>query len=168
MLCEDCGKNEATMHYTKIVNGDVTELHLCEECAKKNKDFDFDTSFSFHKFLTGLIDNIQGGSVKVDYDDLKCDVCEMSYSKFKQVGKFGCPHCYESFKTKLVPLLRGIHGHDEHIGKIPKRTGGLIGIKKEIGRLKENLNKLVQDENFEEAAIVRDRIKALQSEMEDK
>ena len=52
MLCGDCGKNEATIHFTKIVNGDVTELHLCEECAKKYKEFDFDTSFSFHKFLT--------------------------------------------------------------------------------------------------------------------
>lgn len=168
MLCQDCGKNEATMQFTKIVNGDVTELYLCDECAIKYKEFDFDTSFSFHKFLTGLIDNLQGGSVKVDYNDLKCEVCGMNYSKFKQVGRFGCPHCYESFKSKLLPLLKEIHGHDDHVGKIPKRTGGVIGIKKEINKLKEELNILVESEDFEEAAVVRDRIKALQSEMEDK
>ncbi|WP_077368883.1 UvrB/UvrC motif-containing protein [Anaerosalibacter sp. Marseille-P3206] len=168
MLCEDCGKNEATMHFTKILNGDVTELHLCEECSKKYKEFEFDTSFSFHKFLTGLIDNLQGGPVKVDYSDLRCEVCGMSYSKFKQVGKFGCPHCYESFKSKLIPILREVHGDDNHVGKIPKRAGGVIGLKKEINKLKDELNELVETEKFEEAAVVRDRIKALQSQMEDK
>lgn len=168
MMCQDCGKNAATMHFTKIVNGDVTELHLCEECAKKYKEFDFDTSFSFHKFLTGLIDNIQGGPVKVDSKDLKCDVCNMSYNEFKQVGKFGCPHCYESFKSKLIPLLKEVHGNSEHVGKIPKRAGGLIGVKREINKLKDDLDKLVECEKFEEAAVVRDKIKALQSEMKNR
>lgn len=166
MLCQECGKNSATMHFTKIVNGDITELHLCDECAKKHKEFDFDTTFSFHKFLTGLIDNIQGEPFKEENIDIKCDVCGMSYSSFKQSGKFGCSHCYESFKSKLIPLLKEVHGHDTHIGKIPKRAGGAIGIKKEIGKLKSQLDILIKNEEFEKAAEVRDKIKSLQNEIE--
>ncbi|MCR2045427.1 UvrB/UvrC motif-containing protein [Anaerosalibacter massiliensis] len=166
MVCQECGKKSATMHFTKIINGDITELHLCEDCAKRYKEFDFDTSFSFHKFLTGLIDNIQGEPVKTEGKELKCDVCGMSYSNFKQIGKFGCPHCYESFKSKLVPLFREVHGHGSHIGKIPKRAGGVIGLKKEINKLKNKLDILVKNEEFEEAAKVRDQIKEIQKDIE--
>lgn len=168
MICQECGKNSATMHFTKIVNGNVTELHLCEDCAKKYKEFDFDTSFSFHKFLTGLIDNIQEGPIKTNNKELKCDVCGMNYSNFKQIGKFGCPHCYQSFKSKLVPLFKEVHGYDSHIGKIPKRSGGIIGVKKEINRLKSELDILIKKEEFEKAAEVRDKIKELKNEIENK
>lgn len=168
MLCQECGKEPATMHFTKIVNGDITELHFCENCAKQYKEFDFDTSFSFHKFLTGLIDNIQGEPVKVNHKELKCDSCGMSYSNFRQIGKFGCPDCYKSFESKLNPLFKEVHGHANHTGKIPRRAGGAIGVKKEITRLKNDLDFLVKSEQFEEAAKVRDEIKKLQKEIENK
>ena len=35
MLCEICGENEATFHYSEVVNGNKTEHHLCSECAAK-------------------------------------------------------------------------------------------------------------------------------------
>ena len=34
MKCERCGKNEATFYYKSSINGKVTELHLCPECAE--------------------------------------------------------------------------------------------------------------------------------------
>ena len=35
MLCENCNENEATFHYTEVVNGIMTQHHLCSECAAK-------------------------------------------------------------------------------------------------------------------------------------
>ncbi|EOD00643.1 UvrB/UvrC motif-containing protein [Caldisalinibacter kiritimatiensis] len=165
MLCEECGKNPATVHFKKVINGNVTEMHLCEECAKKKKEFD--TSFSIHNFLTGLLDDIQEGPVKVDYiQATKCDKCGMTYGKFRQTGRFGCNHCYEAFKEKLTPLFKNIHGHEEHIGKVPKKAGGVIRIRKEIQKLKNQLNIAVKNEQFEKAAELRDRIKELEAEIE--
>ena len=165
MLCQVCNKNTATVHYTKITNGEIEELHLCEECAVDNNEFEFDTTFSFHKLLTGLIDSIQGEPTKEEVYDTTCPFCGLSYSEFKQTGNLGCPECYTTFKTKLYPLFKGIHGHDEHIGKIPKGANKTIVAKKEIGKLKEELEELVAKEAFEEAAVVRDKINELEKEL---
>lgn len=35
MLCQECNKRPATLHFTKIVNGEKTEFHICETCAKE-------------------------------------------------------------------------------------------------------------------------------------
>lgn len=34
MKCEHCGKNEATFFYKSSVNGHVTQVHLCQDCAR--------------------------------------------------------------------------------------------------------------------------------------
>mgnify|MGYP000869329073 CR=1 FL=1 len=166
MLCQVCNKNNATVHYTKIINGEIEELHLCDECAMNNNEFGFNPTFSFHKLLTGLIDSIQGEPAKEEADDIVCPSCGLSYLKFKQTGKFGCANCYDSFKTKLLPLFKGIHGHNEHIGKIPKRANQNIIKRKEIGKLRKELDELVSKEAFEKAALVRDKIKELENELD--
>ncbi|QIB27179.1 UvrB/UvrC motif-containing protein [Caloranaerobacter azorensis] len=169
MLCDDCGKREATMHFTKIINGDVTELHLCEECAKNHKEFDFDASFSIHNFLAGLLDldSTQESPFEMDYiTSVKCEKCGLTYSRFRQIGKFGCSNCYNSFREKLIPLFRRIHGHENHVGKVPRRAGGMIRIKKEISRLKKQLELAVRNEEYEKAAKIRDQIKELQAQID--
>lgn len=165
MLCQSCKEKQATVHYTKIINGKVSELHLCEECARDKNEFEFDPNFSFHKLLTSLIDNIQGGTSDRGAEDIVCSFCATPYSKFKQTGKFVCPQCYESFKSQLTPLLKGIHGHNEHIGKVPQRGNKAIVKKREITKLREELEELVASEAFEKAALVRDKISALEKEL---
>ncbi|MBZ2175200.1 UvrB/UvrC motif-containing protein [Schnuerera sp. xch1] len=162
MLCQMCNKNQATVHYTKIINGKVEELHLCEDCAMNNSEFGFDTTFSFHKLLTDLIDNFQEGVPKKQVSNIECPFCGLNYSEFRKTGKFGCAQCYETFEPNLNPLFRGIHGHDEHTGKVPRRANAAVATKREIEKLKRKLDELVAKEAFEEAAKVRDRIKELE------
>ena len=76
MLCESCGKNEAYIHYTKIVNGKLEEGHLCEECAFKS--YDFDGGFNMNKLFTGLIDELKDTKSQ-DREELKCSFCGLSY-----------------------------------------------------------------------------------------
>ena len=35
MLCDNCGKNNATTHIHSVVNGVLTEKNLCGYCAAK-------------------------------------------------------------------------------------------------------------------------------------
>lgn len=167
MLCEECGKNQATVHMKKIINNNVTESHLCEECAKKNNNFNFDTSFSIQNILAGLIDSSYDGPVKIEQiKSLTCDNCGLTYGKFRQTGKFGCSNCYDSFREKLVPLIKKIQGHDSHVGKIPKKAGKNINAKKMIDKLKMELDLAVNKEEFEKAAQLRDKIRDIQTKLE--
>ncbi|WIV13110.1 UvrB/UvrC motif-containing protein [Proteiniborus sp. MB09-C3] len=163
MLCEECGKNQATVHMKKIINNHATESYLCEECAKKNNSFGLDTSFSIQNILAGLIDSSYDGPVKVEHiKALTCDNCGLTYGKFRQTGKFGCSNCYDSFREKLIPLFKKIHGHDSHVGKIPRKAGQNISTKRVIDKLKEELDLAVGKEEFEKAAQLRDKIRDLQ------
>ncbi|AFS79322.1 putative UvrB/UvrC protein [Gottschalkia acidurici 9a] len=170
MMCENCGKKPSTFHMTKVVNGDTTEVHLCEDCASNNKEFDFnfDSSFSIQNLLAGLLDMPKDEKVTTNYiQDIKCKDCGMTYEQFRKFGKFGCSNCHDSFHERLSPLLKKIHGHDTHIGKVPRKAGGAIRIKKDIDLLKNKLQLSVKNEEFEKAADLRDEIKRLQKELED-
>ena len=49
MLCNDCGKNEATIHSINYINGEKSELHVCAECAKNHPELNFGFySFGFN------------------------------------------------------------------------------------------------------------------------
>lgn len=166
MLCENCNKSTATVHVTKILNDKKTELHLCEQCAKQSEGVPFDTSFTINNFLTGLLDSIQDSPIKVDYiKTTKCDHCGMTYGKFKQLGRLGCAHCYNAFQEKLLPLVKRVQGGEIHTGKVPKRAGGSIRLKKEIKRLKGELEKAIRSEEFEKAAVLRDQIRETESQI---
>lgn len=165
MLCQVCSKNDATLHYTKIINGEIEELHLCEGCSKGNHEFDFDKTFSFHKLLTEIIDGVQDSKISNKQEDLYCEKCNLKYSEFKQLGKLGCDQCYDSFKEKLFPLIKSVQGSDEHIGKIPSRASEGLKKQKEIEKLRDSLDQYILDENFEDAAVMRDRIRELEEEL---
>ena len=167
MKCESCGINEAKFHYTKILNDNIEEKHLCEKCAAEDYDFDFDFEkhFSVNKFFTGLID--ASVDSKNNQLGLKCEKCGQTYSQFKSGGKFGCDECYITFKDKLDPLIKGIHGHNHHKGKIPKHSGDHIFLKREKDNIKIDLETAIKEERFEKAAVLRDKLKGISSQLEE-
>jgi len=169
MLCQECGKKPATLHFTKIVNGEKTEFHLCETCAREKGDILPGTSngFSIHNLLSGLLDFDQatagGGAISAKPQvAARCEHCGLTYTQFSKLGRFGCAHCYKSFGDKLDPLFRRVHGNTVHIGKVPKRTGGIIKHKRELERLKKEMQARIEREEFEYAAKIRDRIRELE------
>ena len=95
----------------------------------------------------------------------RCSSCGMTYSEFNRLGKFGCPDCYEAFREEITPLVRRIHGHTKHVGKVPNRGTGVFRTANQIKRLRQHLKKLVQDERYEEAARVRDEIRMLERQL---
>jgi protein arginine kinase activator len=161
MVCNICGKNQATVHLTEIIDEQITELHLCEECAQK-KGAQMESHFGLSDLLAGLADlGTQFNKTKTDSVKLKCPKCGLTYEDFKKVGRLGCGECYAAFKEALVPLLKRIHGSTQHFGKAPKKIAKVVKVKNELEVLKEKLQKAINKEDFEEAAKLRDKIRDL-------
>ena len=163
MLCDICNKNPATVHLTEIVDDQMSELHLCEECARK-KSSQMESQFGLSDLLAGLAD-FEKPSEEKELSALKCPNCGLTYKDFKKVGRLGCGECYSAFKKFLTPLLKRIHGSGAHCGKCPvKISAGKPPRKKtpDLQELRCRLQKAVEDEAYEEAAKIRDQIKELQ------
>ena len=150
MLCDECGKRPANVHITKIENGKKTDFHLCEQCAVNKGALGINTSFSVNDLLTGILNNVSSFPVKMDFvDEPKCSICGLTYSKFRETGRFGCSNCYDVFGQRLNPLFQRLHGNINHIGKIPARAGGSIRKIRELERLKSELSNMVKMEEYE-------------------
>ena len=120
MMCDICGKKKATVHLTEIVDEQMSEMHLCEECARQ-KSVQMEQQFGLADLLAGLADfgkTVGGEAEKVD---LQCPNCGMTYEEFRKFGRLGCSECYEAFKMYLTTLLKKIHGSNQHLGKTPAR-----------------------------------------------
>jgi protein arginine kinase activator len=160
MICESCQKNEATVHLTQVIDGNVKKLHLCEHCAR-NSGFDIKGPMSITDVLLGLGAEPQSGvSDSAVISSKNCTGCALTLASFRRKGRLGCPECYESFETELIPLLDSMHHSTQHIGKMPGALPGPGGARSEVKALEQLLRDAVAGENYEEAAVLRDRIAA--------
>lgn len=171
MLCENCQQRPATVHQAVISNGNKTESHLCEVCAREKGHLHMPNfslpNFGIDQLLAGLL-GMEGSGPALQVPtraEPRCPACGMTYSQFAESGRLGCGECYEHLEKQLTPLIRRIHTTTTHTGKVPKRTGGLVRLKKELLQAKEELNRAVANEQFEQAAQVRDRIKSLEARL---
>jgi protein arginine kinase activator len=165
--CQECGKRPATLHFTKIVGGEKTELHICETCARDKGELipGTQSGFSIHNLLSGLMNfDAAGAGTELKQPVVRCDTCGMTYAQFSKIGRFGCSECYKHFSDRLDPLLKRVHGNTVHSGKVPKRAGGKVKVKREIDELKKHMQNRIEQEDFETAAKLRDRIKELEKE----
>ncbi|MFH1824102.1 MAG: UvrB/UvrC motif-containing protein [Candidatus Firestonebacteria bacterium] len=179
MICDKCHKNESTVHYQQVINGQASEIHLCEECASEKGmlPLPFENPLSFGNMLTGLLDEEeQGLEIREPKKKVKCK-CGWTDVDLKKTGYLGCPLCYKTFNKSLVPLFRRIHGSNKHVGKMPAK----IPIKErlvekeiiekdmeKIKSLREELQGCINEEKYEQAAKIRDEIKKIEKEFGEK
>jgi protein arginine kinase activator len=161
MLCENCGQNEAVIHFTQIVDHQMGTFHLCESCAAE-KGLEPDpgmAGFPLTDFLAQMgqeprpARSAQGG----------CEFCGHTLADFKRTGRLGCSHCYVTFEDHLRSLFRRLHGGAQHVGKVylpPDPTEAERH--QQISRLRRKLDAAVGKEDFERAAQIRDQIRQLE------
>lgn len=164
MKCEKCHVNEASVKIVKIVDKEKEVIYLCEECAKSENAFSFgNQEFSVSDFLSSFMGfNSQKQMYEKEALDKTCKKCNMTWNEFQRNSRLGCDECYETFKDRLVPMIRQIHGHTEHQGRIPPFED--LQKKHKIKKLKEKLKIAIMDERYEDAAKLRDEIKELEEE----
>ena len=168
MKCQNCGKREAIVEYTQIVDGNKLHLHLCEKCANEMKigmDFMFDINDVFSTFFYDVPTLNVADQIHV----VKCQNCGSTYNDFKNTGRLGCSSCYKTFENELDSVLKRIHGSNRHINNQPKSISNseIKNINDEIIELKESLKKCIENEAYEEAAKIRDKIKLIEQKRGD-
>jgi len=159
MLCCICKERNATVHYTKIDGDKIQKVDLCEECSK-TKGVNDPVGFELADLLLGL-----GASKEIDQSssgaELKCPRCGFTQADFKKAGRLGCSECYKTFAEGLESLLKTMHKGTRHIGKVPEALREKRELSDRLKLLQKKLNKAVDDENFEQAASLRDEIKQM-------
>ena len=172
MMCEDCGIRPAKFHLMTIINGDRVERNLCPACMARHQKQLPGLDFSN---LAGILNSILENKTAAEqesrdstYDDLVCEQCGMTYGEFQKCGMLGCAACYQAFKTPMAALLQRVHGNTQHAGRVPGGVRSGTSIRMNIDRLKQKLQKAIQDEEYEQAAKLRDAIRALTIQLERK
>ena len=167
MLCDVCGKNQATVHLTEIVDDQMTELHLCEECARQKSE-QMEQQFGLSDLLAGMAEFTKPVQDK-EMVSVKCKKCGLTFTDFKKIGRLGCSEFYNAFRKYLAPLLKRIHGSSVHMGKKPLTIGGIApkeDKESDLSLLRQRLQKAVEAEEFEEAASLRDQIRQLEKQQQ--
>lgn len=157
MKCHHCD-SQATVHLTQILNGQMHKMDLCESCAQE-------------KGVTNP-DNLSIGSLLEQNDTqsfpgaatMTCESCGTTHQDFKKGGRLGCEACYHVFRPVLEPLLDGMHAGVKHLGKVPSRSVEQKSSDDEIQYLQDELQRAVEEENFEKAAELRDQLKKIKSQ----
>ena len=162
MLCCVCKEKEATVHLTQIAGDKMQKVDLCEECAK-HKGVNDPAGFSLADLLLGL-----GASQEIDQSagtELKCPKCGFTQADFKKAGRLGCAECYTTFADGLEGLLKSMHKGTRHLGKVPQSLQQSKDLAERLKNLQKKLSKAIEDENFEQAAQIRDEIKQTSSKL---
>lgn len=161
MKCQHCNHNEATTHIKKNVNGNVTEMHLCSDCARElgvMEEFSPESFFNdtfFGNFLGAGVPamNILSG---IDH----CEYCGSTFNDIVKSGRVGCANCYSKFEDRLQPTITKMHGNAKHIGKNVTYTEEKEAEPEisELDKLKNDLKLAIKEQRFEDAAVLRDKI----------
>lgn len=178
MLCQNCEKNEATTHIKQIINGEMTETHLCRDCARvlgggdMLSEFNFSLSDLFGGFFGDMLPAAGRGA------SVRCPKCGSSFDDIVNTGRLGCAQCYDVFYEKLTPSLQRLHGKLRHTGKVgqavkgetaksepkpavPALTAQTGSDELRLASLQKQMDEAVKEQNFELAASLRDEIKAI-------
>ncbi|MBO5137699.1 MAG: UvrB/UvrC motif-containing protein [Spirochaetaceae bacterium] len=156
MICDICGENNAIVVVQKITNNIKHQLHLCLNCATERglaaKNGKLEMS------LAGLFEDV-AASKKFDR---VCPVCGCRLSQIKKTLNLGCPECYSIFTSEIQIFLKeqGVIG--SYTGSVPRRLANFKSVLTDRMMLRSKLDESIAREDYEKAAIYRDRLKALE------
>lgn len=168
MLCEKCKKNEAKINLVKIVNGQKQDIWLCEECARNISNIPImgpvgdENIFPFQDIINGLLSSVDKNAPKKD-KKVVCKTCGKTIEEYEKTEEAGCSECYKFFNSKIQEKLKHHYDDITYKGKVPKVEGKEFDQKNKLKKLKYDLQILIQDEEYEKAAILRDEIKEIEN-----
>lgn len=165
MKCQFC-PNPATVHLTEFLDKKKGEMHLCESCAReRNLLADNAQAINVPALFQFMLGQMPPPA-RQSAPDAVCPECGTPYAHFRAQGRLGCPHDYEAFRSFLEPLIEKVHNHaGRHVGKVPRRHLRRMQSAHRV-ELEAQLKSAVAAEKYEEAARLRDSIRALGADHE--
>ena len=89
----------------------------------------------------------------------------MTESELRRTGRAGCADCYQSFEDILLPYIRKLQGATAHVGAAHTPAGTPEQPQQDTAQaLKNKLQEAISQENYEEAARLRDEIRRLEGQ----
>ncbi len=193
MKCTFCRHREAELHIRTVIDGAAQEFHFCRECARKLREGFMlpglsaaiplnELALAVGDFLDGLASETPRGTTpfsKKQKEPLqkqqedpplilrgRCPQCGCDEEWFSMTKLLGCPSCYKAFRKDILEYLKKEQKGDLHVGSSPPWDYQEENLSVEIRKLEENLRRYVQEERYEEAANLRDRIRSLSALVE--
>lgn len=168
MSCEKCGERPAQVRYTEYREGESKKLMICFECAKA-LGFEVDPASGEAPAeapdaavaAVVLVSTSLQPAVKAVPEHERCPKCGLTSAEFQRISRFGCEKCYEVFAPALDAWFEKIHGASSHRGRLPgaPEEPAATPSAREIAELQERLASAIREEDFEEAARLRDRLR---------
>ena len=146
MRCDRCGKNEATFYYKSNINGKVTQVHLCPQCAE---ELGYTDSFRSAGMTGGL------------FGDFFSRPFEMLEPFFSGLGSRMLTEFPEPVDV-LGQARESTPAQEDTGDLLPRDEQDALTRQRKRNALQTQLNLAVQEERFEEAAKLRDELKALE------
>ena len=179
MKCQKCQNKKATTHIKRVINGEIEEYDLCSECAEKMGYGNFFQGFtsSFADDFNSLFGSFFENALPARTQATRCETCGSSYTDIQRTGMMGCADCYSLFNGEIMPTIRKIHGNTTHCGKNSaafKSERAKAAVEKpveqesesELDKLQAELSAAIDNQEFEKAAELRDKIKAMEGKDE--
>jgi protein arginine kinase activator len=175
MPCDSCGADDAVVHLTEVVNNQARTVHLCAVCAEKRGLESSGTPAQ--ALLAGMLADLgskpgglaaamgSAGGMGALGSVAPCTFCGLTLAAFRKSGRLGCAQCWTSFEPQLRTLLQRVQGATQHVGKVYLSPDPSASERqKQLEVMRSKLQRAIDSEDFERAAELRDRIRALQSE----
>lgn len=174
MLCQLCKTKQANTHIKNVVNGELTEMNLCSECAAKQgygNMFNLNHFFDIGSLMSGFMGEAANTALA---PEKRCPNCGITFAQISKGGRVGCAKCYDVFYDRLLPSIKRIHGNTIHTGKKLRKPQLQSGTSEEVVSAEENkqseldvlnsqMQAAVKNQEFEKAAQLRDRINELKA-----
>jgi protein arginine kinase activator len=161
MKCELCGKNESQLKIQQFIGSEMTELNICEVCAEERGIISSENGFnmSLSELLTVLVDT--KGTKDRNKEKPVCLNCGTASSDIRRSGRVGCQDCYSAFRKEIIHALKSKSIRPKHRGKYPSRVQVYKSFFVDRELLRQKLNQAVRQEEYEKAAVIRDRLNEL-------
>jgi len=161
VLCEVCKENDVVITLTEIAGDGVRQVRLCERCAAERG---VQTTVSAPKPQIGsFLQSVHQQVTAAAGDATQCPFCASTLRDFRQTGRLGCAHCYVAFEQSLRDLLRRVQGSSRHMGREYEGPGDdqMLATGTD-SQLRERLQRAVENEQFELAAVLRDQLRSME------
>lgn len=155
--CCEC-KKKIAVHYTEIANQSYTRTGMCADCP------------ALLRRLKGISNEPIDRKIEEGGTDLMCGQCGTTLEMVRTGHPLGCGTCYEIFGDiifaelvtagKLPQHRTAPTGRPLHIGRIPGESQQINPSLRLLG-LNEALSDTLLREDYEQAAWLRDQIKAI-------
>ncbi len=159
MKCDVCHEKDAVIFVRQVTNSSTKELYLCADCAEKKGITENSSNANFT--LGGLLGNLLGNQ-KSEKNKV-CPTCGRKFLHIQKEKTVGCPECYTVFKDELREILKGMGVTKSYSGSLPNRLENFKSSLTDRVMLQEKLQCAIQEENYEKAAIYRDKLKMLEN-----